>query len=250
MLSNHLLLTIKDGNLRAPNPLVCHEPFVWAAVYARLYLLKLVLMQFRGRMAFKVKSWDWESAFVFRSRDKMKSATAMLLTDPVLSGVVLGRSTGQGGFEGSFLWGGWRRLFEMMVGELKAKGECGFGARDDNGMTPLVLASVLGDGKSVRALLDAGAEPVVEVHGKTAVEWSRYMGHEDVTEVLTSWLVNKGLGVPVPVVGELEIDPEFVKRKDYFSIYNKYQRWMGEDTVRMRIHLTPRVVGAGPGGRP
>jgi ankyrin repeat protein len=58
-------------------------------------------------------------------------------------------------------------------------------AKNNNGTTPLIAASLRGRTEPVRALLAAGADPQIKDNtGKTALMYAEAEGHADIVQML------------------------------------------------------------------
>jgi ankyrin repeat protein len=69
-----------------------------------------------------------------------------------------------------------------------------YNARDAAGLTPLMLAALLGYADSVGILLTVGADEKVKFRGKTAYEMAFERGHEEVCKTMKAILKNRPKG--------------------------------------------------------
>lgn len=225
--------------LRVRSRGVCNDPIIWAAIWARLYLLHFVsfphslpFCRRRGIVVETRPEWQLPRLAALSQQQKFIVATQILLREgkdarekrlkqrhfffPELQ------------WHGPFrpAWDSWvyDRAFDGRLDEIE-DGDKVVNRRASNGMTALVLAAVVGDANAVRSLMNKGADPRLKVQGRTAYQWADWMGNDEVMKVLETWSWRWKNEFRQKGGEEMErMDTAWVARTDYYSLKNRWRR--------------------------
>lgn len=234
------VLNFNSDSARLPR-----DPLVWSAIYARCYLLDLLMLQYSRRRLLELHpkySYSFIEGLRYEIRTaaldlgpgglqkQMRLAVRTLIAEPALTLAVLGKPNSWWLYKAEHEFRGWYKLVHSWIGTGRLSVANVRGGkrwrRDDNGLTPLILATIIGDIEIVNALLEAGADPAQRVQGLTATDWAAYMGHQDVKDGLRTYAERHGLQLRYKTwKSGIVCDLEFAMRTDYFSFRNRWRRW-------------------------